>query len=399
MLALLQRIKDSNVTLKGDLDFVNNWPYFSLQPSEDHDQLTTTGPYAGTLSSFAAGTTLRTRYQHLLSPTPHSHPLNLWASDCPRVIETARYFTTGFFGFDWDSNEAAKLHIIPETPDLGANTLTPGDTCLKYRKDLLTGHDYGLIQLAKFRSTYLPAIAARFQAQNPGIRFTDGEIYSMQEMCGFELLVRGSSPWCGVFSHDEWLNFEYARDVIHYYRAGPGNRFGATMGWLWLNATAELLAREASPDAGRLFFSLRLTRTTSPAQNNSVHDGDIIPMLAALDLFPSQKHLPVTHRPKTRAWKTSQVVPMNGRVIFERLACRPSESEQQQHTSEHDYYIRINVNDGIVALPNCTSGPGSSCPLEEFLALVQRRGREVGDFREVCGLTDEAPSRITFLHQ
>ncbi|KAL8808524.1 MAG: hypothetical protein Q9182_000075 [Xanthomendoza sp. 2 TL-2023] len=256
MLALLQRIKHSNITLNGDLEFVNNWQYFSLQPSADHDQLTTTGPYAGTLSSFAAGTTLRTRYQHLLPPTPHSHPLNLWASGCPRVIETARYFATGFFGLDWDSHEAAKLHIIPETPDLGANTLTPGDTCLKYREDLLTGHDYGLSQLTKFRSTYLPAIAARFQAQTPGIRFTDGEIYSMQEMCGFELLVRGSSPWCGVFSHDEWLNFEYARDVIHYYRAGPGNRFGATMGWLWLNATADLLAREASPDAGRFFFSL-----------------------------------------------------------------------------------------------------------------------------------------------
>ncbi|KAL8910838.1 MAG: hypothetical protein Q9172_007780, partial [Xanthocarpia lactea] len=116
-----------------------------------------------------------------------------------------------------------------------------------------TGHDYGLIQLTKFRSTYLPAISARFQAQNPGIQFTDGEIYSMQEMCGFEILVRGTSPWCNVFSHDDWLDFEYARDVIHYYRAGPGNRFGPAMGWLWLNATANLLAK--GPDAGKLFFS------------------------------------------------------------------------------------------------------------------------------------------------
>lgn len=30
MLTLLQRIKDSNITLKGDLDFVNDWQYFSL---------------------------------------------------------------------------------------------------------------------------------------------------------------------------------------------------------------------------------------------------------------------------------------------------------------------------------------------------------------------------------
>lgn len=223
------------------------------EPSAEHDQLTNTGPYAGTLSSFAAGTRLRTRYLHLLTSIPSSQSTNFWASDCNRVIETARYFATGFFGLDWNSTRA-KLQVIPETPDLGADTLTPGDTCLKYRDDLLTGHDYGLIQLAKFRSAYLPAVSARFQAQNPGIKFTDGELYSMQEMCGFELLVRGSSQWCDVFNHDDWLNFEYARDVIHYYRAGPGNRFGPALGWLWLSATANLLSK--GPNAGKLFFSL-----------------------------------------------------------------------------------------------------------------------------------------------
>ncbi|KAL8953043.1 MAG: hypothetical protein Q9222_001093 [Ikaeria aurantiellina] len=354
------------------------------EPSAEHDQLTNTGPYAGTLSAFTAGTKLRTRYIDLLTNASPSYPVNFWASDCNRVIETARYFATSFFGLDWDSG-AAKLHIIPETSDLGADTLTPGDTCLKYRKDLLTGHDYGLIQLSKFRSTYLPAISARFQAQNPGIRFTDGEIYSMQEMCGFEILVRGSSPWCDVFTHEDWLNFEYARDVIHYYRAGPGNKFGPAMGWLWLSATAQLLAQ--GPDAGSLFLSF-------------VHDGDIIPMLAALSLFPSDKPLPVTHRQEDRRWRTSQIVPMNGRIIFERLKCtQPAQKTSKTGSNATGNFVRINVNDGIVALPNCSSGPGSSCALETFLAMVQRRGKEIGDFRDVCGLRDDASRRITFLHQ
>lgn len=74
--------------------------------------------------------------------------------------------------------------------------------------------------LAKFRATYLPAIAARLEKDNPQIVFSDAEIYSMQEMCGFETLVRGSSKWCDLFTHADWENFEYARDVIHYYRAG-----------------------------------------------------------------------------------------------------------------------------------------------------------------------------------
>ncbi|KAL9602036.1 MAG: hypothetical protein Q9219_002145 [cf. Caloplaca sp. 3 TL-2023] len=225
-----------------------------VDPFVEHDQLTTTGPYAGTLSAFAAGTRLRSRYLNLLLSHASPNPINFWASDCNRVVETARYFATGFFGLDWASKAAGRLHIIPETPDRGADTLTPGDTCLKYREDMKTGHDYGLAQLVEFRSTYLPAIAARFHSQNPGIKFTDGEIYTMQEMCGFEILVRGSSPWCDAFNQEDWLNFEYARDVLHYYRAGPGNFFGPAMGWLWLNATANLLLEGES--SGQFFFSL-----------------------------------------------------------------------------------------------------------------------------------------------
>ncbi len=134
------------------------------------------------------------------------------------MIQTARYFSAGFFGLDWE--EVASLKVIPETDDLGADTLTPGDTCLRYRDDLEYGHDYGVAMLVKFRKTYLGAIGDRFAKENPHFRFSDAEIYSMQEMCGFETIVRGSSQWCGVFSHADWENFEYARDVIHYYRAG-----------------------------------------------------------------------------------------------------------------------------------------------------------------------------------
>lgn len=132
--------------------------------------------------------------------------------------------------------------------------MTPQNTCSEYRNDVELGHDYGYTQLRSFSGTYLPQIAARLQVDNPSIFFTEREIYTMQELCGFEILARGESPWCDVFTHEDWYNFQYARDIIHYYRAGPGNRFGPTMGWLWLNATANIL--EHGPDNGKLFFSL-----------------------------------------------------------------------------------------------------------------------------------------------
>ncbi|KAL8829657.1 MAG: hypothetical protein Q9191_001886 [Dirinaria sp. TL-2023a] len=400
MLKLLERIRQSNVTLRGDLGFVNQWQYFCDDSSAQHDQLTRTGPYAGTMSAFRTGTKLRTRYSHLLPSSSSPHRLNFWASSTKRVVDTAEYFAHGLFGLDWAST--ATLHIVSDSSNLGANTLTPQNTCLRYRSDSELGHNYGYIQLAKFSATYLHKIGVRFRRQNPHLPFTDQEIYSMQEMCGFETLTRGGSPWCAVFTHEDWRNFEYARDILLYYRAGPGNKFGAPMGWLWLNATAKLL--QQGPDVGKMFLSF-------------VHDGNLVAMLAALGIFYSPASLPTTYRDPSRIWRLSQVTPMSGRVIFERLTCNPTHASSQykpyhdhaedgkntQHSvlqdARNSTFIRININDGIVALPNCTSGPGSSCPLEEFLAFINRRGDEVGDFRTVCGLGDNVPGALEFLHQ
>ena len=160
------------------------------------------------------------------------------------------------------------------------------------------------------------------------------------------------------------------------------------MGWLWLNATANLLA--AGPEeAGPLFFSF-------------VHDGNVVPMVAALELFRDEEELPVTRVWEGRKWRTSSIVPMGGRVLFEWLACEvsaPSYPSSAFEKNDEEVFVRINVNDGIVALPGCRDGPGESCALDRFLEIVKGRGEVVGDFREVCGLGPDAADRITFLHQ
>lgn len=185
--------------------------------------------------------------------------MRLWASDSKRVIDTARYFAAGLFGIssDWVRNDIAEVDVIPESSDRGSDTLTPGDTCLRYIEDTDFGHDYGRNMLARFQNAYIPPIARRLvdEEGNQAVGgFTNLEVYSMQEMCGFETLARGSSPWCDVFTSRDWDHFEYARDLIHFYRAGPGNKYAGAMGWLWLNATSHLL--EAGPDVGTMFISL-----------------------------------------------------------------------------------------------------------------------------------------------
>lgn len=246
--AVVDKMKNSGIHFTGTLSFFNTWELFWTDDA-NLEQLTSTGPFSGRLGSFTTGVRLRTRYHHLVEQALARNTTTYWASSSPRVIETARHFALGFFGLD----APARLEIIPETPHRGANTLTPGRTCHANQLDARDGKAKGYRLMGEYRATYLPAIAARLSRQT-GLHFSTQDVFSMQEMCGFETTVRGHSAWCDVFSQDEFRAFEYARDVLHFYRAGPGMKYAPAMGWLWLNATAELL--RAGPERGEVFFSL-----------------------------------------------------------------------------------------------------------------------------------------------
>jgi acid phosphatase len=116
-------------------------------------------------------------------------------------------------------------------------------------------------------------------------------------------------------------------------------------------------------------------------------------MITALDIINDAEHLPLTHVAHDRKWRKSQVSPMGGRTIFEVMSCKAN------NVTTSAKYVRLNINDGITAIPDCRSGPGSSCPLEDFVARTKKKGEEVRDFRERCGLGEDAAERITFLHQ
>ena len=83
------------------------------------------------------------------------------------------------------------------------------------------------------------------------------------------------------------------------------------------------------------------------------------------------------------------MMPMGGRIIFERLRC---------DRNDNDVFVRVNVNDGVAAIPGCDAGSGL-CPLDWFVARLRECQESAGDFREVCGLDEHIPGRITFLHQ
>lgn len=110
------------------------------KPSTHHGQLTTTGPYAGNSGYIQNKDQV---VNSLLSSFAKKNcpSMNYWASGSHRIIETARCFSAGLFHLNWFFDVAEPI-IIPETADLGAETLTLGNICLNYTDDQKLGCEY-----------------------------------------------------------------------------------------------------------------------------------------------------------------------------------------------------------------------------------------------------------------
>ena len=70
-------------------------------------------------------------------------------------------------------------------------------------------------------SIYGPPIANRLNAHAPGANLTGQDISNLMPLCAFETAATNSlSPFCGIFTHAEFAQFEYWADLDKYYGTG-----------------------------------------------------------------------------------------------------------------------------------------------------------------------------------
>ncbi|ODQ56190.1 acid phosphatase [Saitoella complicata NRRL Y-17804] len=381
---LFNRVKKAmkeGVKAQGDFGFLNTYETPIFAPDLQVEQLTLSGPYAGSADLFRRGALFRARYQHLHNVTS-STKHKVFASDDNRVIDSAKYFIQGFFGLHYE--DTANLVVIPEDPELGADSLTPAPACPKWSGSA------GAEASQAFEKTYEGPIADRLNDMSPGFNFTHQDVVIMQDLCGYDLNILGISPWCQIFTQEEWLLHEYTRDVWAYYHSGYGqsvNRDGA-LGVPWALATTDLLKQGS--DAGSLFFQF-------------THDTDVLTFLSAFGLFNDSAPLPKDQMPYNRNFRSAEIIPMGGHMVIERLACTHANPPSPKYKKDDpSYFVRILVNDALIPLGpsttgQCSSGPGFSCPLDEFVEIMEKKSEEVGTFSERCGV--ERPDKITFLTQ
>jgi hypothetical protein len=190
----------------------------------------------GVHRSRRAGAEHFARYSHLVSS--HDLPF-VRASGSERVVLSATNWTEGMAcafrshhdptnckggkGFALASHGQFKPQlsvIIQEGPGFN-NTLDGGQCPPALPPDP---------QVDAWRQVYAPPITSRLREYAPSVNLSNEDISSLVSLCPFESVSMygwqgkqgedDESKWCGVFTTEEWRNWEYENDLGKFYGTG-----------------------------------------------------------------------------------------------------------------------------------------------------------------------------------
>ncbi|KAH9986478.1 phosphoglycerate mutase-like protein [Xylariaceae sp. FL0662B] len=337
------------------LSFLADW----TAPLTDAEQELLTR--VGRLEAAQLGVTLSFRYPNLRLPS------RVWTSSAERTFKSAQAFVRGL---EIDENDMSVVSV-DESREAGANSLTPYKSCPAYSSS--AGSDQASMYLKKFTKP----IMARLNTMAPGFNFTANDIYGMMELCGYESVIRGSSPFCDLdlFTPDDWLGWEYTADIQYHYNVGYGNQVSGVVGLPWLQSTANLLMDKTTEQDLLISFTHReLPPTVLVAMglfNNSAFGGSETTI---------NETMPLDRINYSRAWKSSHLMSFLGNLAIERLNCSGSFGYDDTE------YYRVLVNSAPQPLPDCNDGPGTSCSRNGFGKYIEERVGLFQGFSGKCGV-------------
>ncbi|CAK5265064.1 unnamed protein product [Mycena citricolor] len=386
---LAAKLKNGTYTVSGPLAFLASW----TNPIDDtpHEPLYLSS--TGALEAFSLGVQLRKLYKM----TPGGSNFTLWSAGQQRVLDTATYFARGYLSqgnyITNTSANRANIIVLPDSVNYTfADSLTSSAGCPRYA----SGDRSGPATTA-WRATWQNATIARLNKYIQGLTLDVNDIGGFGDLCGFLTEVDGDSSFCNTYTDSEWLKYEYAHDLNYYYGAGPGNPYSATVGYPWVKAMSDLFALgpgKTTP-GGNI--------TPPPLIMSFTHDNNLPPIMSALGLWNNSDHegvypLSFTKPSDRRQFRASHIVSFRGYVALERLSCTAHAPGKTVHhvanqtlTPQTKQYVRVRVNRAPVEIPACQSGPGRSCPLDQFTKYINKdRAAVAGDFIGTCGLSGVA---------
>jgi hypothetical protein len=250
-------------------------------------------------------------------------------------------------------------------------------------------------------SIYGPPITARLNKVAPGANLTDADVYDMISLCPFDTVAKETpSPFCKLFTDDEFRAYEYSGDLSKFYGTGLvyyyfhhkryllifscygryGQALGRVQGVGYVNELIARLTSKPVSDHTQTNSTLDSSPETFPLNQTMYvdfsHDNQMVAIYAALGLFaPAGGMLDPKKMDDGRTWVASKLVPFSGRMITEKVNCGDGNGKQE--------HVRILVNDAVQQLEFCGAGKDGLCSLEAFLqSQSYARSDGSGDFEK-----------------
>ncbi|KDN39314.1 phosphoglycerate mutase-like protein [Tilletiaria anomala UBC 951] len=298
-----------------------------------------------------------------------------------RMLDSARYWTAGFFGLDAPS--LIDLLVILEGDGFN-NTLASYDTCNNSNVGALAVGDTYLTP--QWEATYLKGTVERLQ-QYTSLNLTTEMVYGMQSLCAYETNALGYSPFCELFTEDEWRGFEYFLDLQFQGDYGSMSPSGRAQG---IGYVQEFLARLTNgtipADQITTQNSTLLTPeyfpTDQPMYVDFTHDDIILSVLVALNYtHVVGEYLSATTMDDNRTFVLSHITPFAARLIFEVAECGSTEGGNSTQI------IRTILNDALIPMneaQGCTPRSDGSCLLSEFVQFQQATAYKAANFDFAC---------------
>jgi len=360
----LYQFKDKNLA-KNKLEFLNTYESPALDEN-NYEQQSLMGPYGGYSSMFLCGSELRSRYNHLWRENDDA-VLPLFTASQERIVVTSINVARGFLGSNWKKH--SKFIVLNETEEVGLNSLTPVLGCPMFNP--YYKGDYTV----KYGQVGLQNLLKRFKEDvGNSVNVTTEDLANLMALCMYDLNVVGHSPLCDYFEPNDWKAFEYKRDLDYYYYSGKGNPIVSAVGGIVANASLSILNQDESEN-DKIYISF-------------AHETNILMYLSTVGLFNPDTDLDWRTIEFNNRWTTSQIVPMGTRVALERMSCKNKDDTFSK-------YVRFLVNNAVIPHDSCKSGPGFSCPLEEYIKIQKSR---IPDIHNTCGIDEnyKLPNALTF---
>ncbi|KAF7973522.1 hypothetical protein HWV62_14944 [Athelia sp. TMB] len=331
-----------DATFTGPLDFLNTWSYELGQgPLEG----TLTAP--GSVTEFTSGVRFWNQYGRLLYNATAGQPrynASLVGNTKPvlrttsqtRILQSAQYWATGFFGFN--SSDNYDLFVIPEG-GVENNTLASYDSCKNDgNASVYYLGDYAAIN---YIPHYLQPAQRRLASYMPeGFDLNVNDTYGIQEICAYEVAAFGTSDFCSLFTLAEWEGFEYSTDLAYYGDYSYGNPVGRAQG---IGYVQELLARLMNQTIPVSNSSVNSTLDSDPTTFplgqpfylDMSHDDILVSVVTALSIEYFKQDMPLTQFPPDpkRHFILSHLTPFGTRLETEVLGCASADPTTKAKSS------------------------------------------------------------------